>query len=480
MDTIKPVFENFYSFFPANTEMVFLYVLNRFGHHDEIINLIGWAFSLFASLQLFIWAREFGGKKSGLLAFVLWWTAPCVLLLSVGGYIDVPLAFYVLISLNLFLDARDTGAEKTFCLSGIFAGYAASTKLTGAIAIIALTILLYPEVVKKKNLRPLGLFLAGAAAPLAGWFLKNAMAVGNPFFPFFYKWLGGNVGWTQETAAGYFRVLTEYNQTSNVFFEILRSPWSLIHNNLKFGGGFDVLGDFGWPLFILMIPAIVIFRSKKQNPRIALLFLALFFSFWFCTKAVLRFLIPALPVFVFLASLTAKEILSRREKSRPLLICVFALLLTSNIHMLFFIYHELQPFSVPMGFETRAEFLRRRLNFIPAFEFLNDKGEAAGTVMVLGEQRTYYLRVPYISSNYFAPSPLAVWCNTLISQDQLAEKLLASGVKYIFINERELARLGGFSQFGFNQQGSTNLQNYLRTNAKPAFSSDGTTIFQLL
>jgi hypothetical protein len=111
---------------------------------------------------------------------------------------------------------------------------------------------------------------------------------------------------------------------------------------------------------------------------------------------------------------------------------------------------------------------------------LNDKGEAAGTVMVLGEQRTYYLRVPYISSNYFAPSPLAVWCNTLISQDQLAEKLLASGVKYIFINERELARLGGFSQFGFNQQGSTNLQNYLRTNAKPAFSSDGTTIFQLL
>jgi hypothetical protein len=100
--------------------------------------------------------------------------------------------------------------------------------------------------------------------------------------------------------------------------------------------------------------------------------------------------------------------------------------------------------------------------------------------MVLGEQRTYHLRVPFISSNYFAPSPLSLWCKDALNPEGLGQKFRSEGIKYLFINERELARLGGMSQFGFNDLGSKNLQDFLRKSAVPVQSVDGTTIFQIL
>lgn len=459
---IFPVPTNLYSYFPANVEMLFLFIINQFPEPDYVINLFGWLGSLTLSAGISAWGYEMGGRRQAILSLFLWWTMPVVLFLSIGAYVDLPLGGFTFFSVYSFQMSRQRQWDLTWLvIAGLFSGFAVATKYTGAICpiLLGLTLLLFLLRGKVSALR-IGVFTGAAFLPASAWFLKNWVALRNPFFPFFYQWLGVPSGWNTSNATGYFSQLTDYGAKSNLLLELLRAPFSLSASAMKYGGGFDVLGDFGWPLLLLSAAPAFFLVRKESVVRFLSVYALGYFLFWFSTKPVFRFLVGVLPIMTLLASASLAW-LSGTGGMIIRLVTAFLSVpwLLSNFFLYFFICQGLQPFSVSLGFESAVDYLHRRLVYYPAFEFVNSTPEEK--VLLIGEQRTYHLKAPFLASNLFAPSPISVTANSAKNSADLKAFFQANKISRIIINEAEIERLGGMSKFGFTNHGVSRLQEFL-------------------
>lgn len=464
-DKIMTLPSNMYSFFPANMEMIFLFILNQFPEPEYVINLWGWFGTLALSFSVAAWGAELGGRKQALLAFFLFWTMPAVLLLSAGAYVDLPLAAFIFLALRCYFAAQQKDWDsKWLLLSGLFCGFAVSTKYTGAICPILLGFYLAVQAMMRRNVpvRKIFLFATWGVLPPSIWLVKNWVTIGNPFFPFFYRWWGGAGGWNNSTASGYFEMMTEYGARSHLLNELIRAPWNLSTSVMKYGGGFDVLGDFGWPLILFAaFPAFFLSRKKPAVSLLALYFIG-HFLFWYFTKPVFRFLLGGLPIAILLASSTLQHLLNEKRRAIKFISILLGLpWLLSNFFMYFYIAHGLQPFSVALGIESKEAYLSRRLAFFPVFDFANRQLGPADKILLIGEQRSYHLKVPFLASNLFAASPIGVVCNNAKSMGDIVKFCRDNGLTHVLLNEGEIERLGGMGKFGFSQQGAFRFAEFI-------------------
>jgi len=481
---IRSVPTNLYSYFPANLEMVFMFIDHFFQDPDTVVNLLCWGVAFATGIGIYNWVSEFKGRRGGLFALALWWTAPVVLFLSVGGYVDMALAFFVFLSVRAFAKARERNWDaKWVALSGFFAGLACCVKYTGATCPIILGSFLLCSRIPQKEIpyKKMGLFFLLVLIPFSFWLVKNFAAIGNPVFPFFYEFLGGNLNWPREMATGYFDVLLEYGKTGNMIKDLISFPLMLVTSAPKFGGGFDVLGDFGWPVFLYASPLGLFFFYRNKMVKFIAIFLTSFFLIWFATKPVLRFLVPALPFAVMLSSLGLAELIFKKNRITTVVtVLLITPFLLSNFFIYFLISSELQPFSVALGLESKRDYLTRRLTYYPAYEFANQNFTNLDKILILGEQRTYHLKIPYLGSNFFAPSPASLWFND--AEDfpiRAKEHLKSMGITHILVTESELDRMGGLKNLGFTPSGIVRFKSFTSSFSKLVFDQNGVKIYSL-
>lgn len=470
---------NLYSAFPSLNEMVFLFVLRQSSAAEYVINLLGFSISVGVAVCMASLAREWGSRREALLAFFLWWTMPTVLLLSLGAYIDVPLAAWTFMALYALRHAiKSQWNPQWLLISGLFAGMAFASKYTGAVCPILISLYLIVAL-REAKFRSLVAFAIGVAMVSIWWPLKNLLELGNPFFPFFYNRLGENAGWTKETAAAYFGVLTEYGAKSRLFFELISSPLHIATNASKFGGGFDVLGDFGWPLFLIGCPLALFSRKKPAGLSFFGGYFVLSFVIWFMTKPVLRFLIPILPVAALLSAHGFENLMTDANKwIRRSVVLFLAPWLLSNVFLYNLIASELQLFNVAMGKETKQEHLERRLGFYPMFDHINKTLSKNDRVFIVGEQRTYHLQIPYLTSNIFSASPVAGLCNTDASGNAAMGFFNDRKVTHVLISWPEIERLGGIGKFGFSDEGIREFMTLLSRTSDLVFEANGLRLYR--
>lgn len=159
-----------------------------------------WMFALFGGLAIFGFARERWGGFAG------WWSAlafagmPVVAWEAGTGYVDVAHGLFA--GLGLLQCARliETGKRGDALLAAIFLGLAAGSKYTGlqTIAVCAL-VLVVAAVVLRIGWKEATLTVGLAILIASPWYVRNAVQVGNPVFPFFYEQLGGK-HWDQFSA----------------------------------------------------------------------------------------------------------------------------------------------------------------------------------------------------------------------------------------------------------------------------------------
>lgn len=159
-----------------------------------------WMFALFGGLAIYGFARERWGGFAG------WWSAlaffgmPVVAWEAGTGYVDVAHGLFA--GLGLLQCARliETWKREDAVLAAVFLGFAAGSKYTGlqTIAVCAL-VLGVAAVVLRTGWKQAALTIVLAAAIASPWYVRNAMQVGNPVFPFFYEQLGGK-HWDQFSA----------------------------------------------------------------------------------------------------------------------------------------------------------------------------------------------------------------------------------------------------------------------------------------
>lgn len=478
-----------YTHFPQNTEM--LYTLALLMKSDLLAQMFMW---LAGALSVW-WVFELGRREAPLsavmLACVLLCATTAFLLLCCIAYVEALVMLWLTAALFSFLrwrqlDAAGPGPRGWLVLSGIFLGLALGAKYYAGIAALllggwlSLRWALAPGGERRRRAGDLAVLVGVTTALFLPWLLKNAVMAGNPVFPFFNgAFPATRAGWNADVAKGYFGALTEYRGIHG-WSGLARLPVLLLTNDPRFGGGMDVLGTLGWDLTFWSMPLAVWAAWRNRFLRGLLLFCFGYFCLWAATGVVLRFLLVLAPA---LSLLAANGLNALRQRLAPagrvlLYAAVGVLLLT---HLLLFCFVEFGVYGggdVLLGLKDRQAFLAGKLDYYPCARYATEHGKQSDRILIVGEQRSYYLDRDHTATSLHAPNRFLEWAASAPDSAALAGKLKAEGYDKVLVVPRELQRLGPALGV-ISEKGIANWKGLEPLYLKPDFNGPACALYSL-
>lgn len=476
-----------YTHFPQNGEM--LYTLALLMKSDLLAQMFMW---LAGALSIW-WVFELGRREAPLsavmLACVLLASSTAFLLLSSISYVESLVMLWTTAALFSFLrwrqlDSAGPGDRGWLLLSAIFLGLALGTKYYAGIAALLLGAWMLgrwaaaPGPERGRRLGDLAALVGVSTAVFLPWLLKNAVMAGNPVFPFFnWAFPGTRGGWNADVAKGYFGALTEYRGLGG-WRGLARLPVLLLTNDPRFGGGMDVLGTLGWDLTFWALPVAAWAAWRNRFFRGLLLFCLAYMCAWAATGVVLRFLLVLLPALCLLA---ANGLYAARQRMtdawRALFDGSIGVLLLS--HVLLFLFVVLGVYGsgdILLGLKDRDAYLSAKLDYYPCARYESDHGRESDRILIVGEQRSYYLDRDHTATSLHAPNLFLTWAGEADSPAALAAKLAASGYDKVLLVPRELQRLGT-SVGTVTDKGVANWKGLEPDYLKPEFKGAACTLY---
>ncbi|NPA06555.1 MAG: hypothetical protein GXO54_04040 [Chloroflexi bacterium] len=208
------------------------------------------------------WARRVFGRRAGRYTVWLFASMPSWLLLAAGAYVDWPLAMHALLALGLAwrgsLHPRPQGLWRA---SALYMGLALSTKTTAVPfgPVWALLLWFWARGDGRARARQvLGLVLV-ALAVMSPYYVRNAVYMGNPFYPFVFggrAWDAFRMTWLAAPGTG----------LGTAWREWLLLPWTVTlgHRDAAY-----YHGRMG-PLYLALAPlalALVVHTLGKRHGR---------------------------------------------------------------------------------------------------------------------------------------------------------------------------------------------------------------------
>lgn len=439
-----------YSHFPQNGEMLFSLALLL--GSDLLAQMYMWLATALSVWWVFLLGRREAPMNAVALAAVFIATHSALLLLSSTTYVEPLVMLWITAAALSFerwrgLAAAGGGPRGWLILSALFTGLALGTKYYAGIGAAAFGLrLLFAWALDRRKERAVDLllFTAIVSALFAPWLVKNWLCVRNPVFPFLYKWFENTgTGWNAELAAGYFSVLVEYGHAEGFFKSLVSLPVLLLRNPLRFGGGMDVLGDLGWTVTLWLLPLGAWAAAKSRPLRGLLLFCALWGAAWFSTGVVLRFLTVLVPVLALLGACGLVALWGSLARwSRVVLAGSLGVMTAAHLFLFVFVHATFGSGSTAFGLETREAFLARRLDYYACADWLRGHPVENDKIMIVGEQRGYYVPAEHLPSTVHMPNLFIRRANEAADAKALLSTLSAEGFTRLLIVPREAARLG--------------------------------------
>lgn len=479
-----------YSHFPQNGEMLF--TLSLLLGSDILAQMLTWSAFVLTLFLTYGFGRRHLGAKASALALVLFSFHPSSLALSSTTYVESWVTLWTAASVFLFLEWRlrplssESFSSELF-LSGIFAGLGLGTKYIAGISPAILSALIlsrFREAKREDKTRALlfqaGFFVLACALPYLPWAVKNILQTGNPFYPFFagvFPFTG-----SQREALGalnYFQVLGKYGHAGDFLKNLILFPYTLFTRPVYFGGGADVLGGMGWEIFLFLIPLMV--WASRENRRLRLLgiyALAHWFA-WFSTAFVTRFLVVLAP---FLSLLSAEGLRMLEEKmqqpGRWVLRSGLAAFLLLGLALFFYVHQVFETPKVLLGLESRSEYLNRRLLYYPCAQYSGRFLQAQDKVLLLGEQRSYYLNRENLPTSLFYPNSFLEQADSSNDWAELASSLKTENFTHILFVPKEAERLFG-PNMKLTEKGIKNWKDLQQKGLEPVYGSAGCVLYEI-
>lgn len=472
-----------YGHFPQNAELLFSLAL--LSGSDALAQMLMW---LCTALSVW-WVFEMGKREAPLsavlLACLLLAGHTSVMLLASTTYVEPLVMLWVTAAVFSFLRWRQVAAaapeaRSWLFLSALFTGLALGTKYYAGISAVLLSLFLLDRALRaeslKRGLSDLALFAGLAALVFSPWLVKNWLYVGNPVFPFFnWAFPGADTAWNEAFAKGYFAMITEYRHGGAFWRDLASVAYMLLRNDPRFGGGMDVLGRLGWELVFWSAPLAAWAAWRNGFLRLLAVYCGLYLLAWFSTGVVLRFLLAIAPLLCLLAACGLHLLWTRLSRAgRGVLAAAVGTLCACHLLLFGFVHGVFGTGRVLLGLEGREEFLARRLDYYACARFASERLGQNDRLLVVGEQRSYYLDRPHEATTVYAPNPFIVWSNEAEDPAALAARLRARYDALIFV-PRESRRLGA-SMGEFTERGLANWEALERSLVK-AFEGPACAVF---
>lgn len=435
-----------FAHFPQNGEMLFTLAL--LAGSDVLAQMYMWLAFALSIAWVFAMGRREAPLSAVLLACFITATHAALLLNASTTYVEPLVMLWVTAGALCFERWRQVPAARGWlALSAVFIGLSLGTKYYAGLGAAALGLRLLVRCFRLERRRAaagdLLLFTGLVSALFAPWLVKNWLLVRNPVFPFLYGWFPNTgTGWNGAAAEGYFRVLTEYGHGRDWLSALVSLPVLLLRNPLRFGGGMDVLGDLGWTLTLGCLPLALWAARENGFLRGLMLFCALWGVGWFSTGVVLRFLTVLVPLLALAGASGLVKLYERLGRAGRLALAGSGAVLSFvNLFLVLTVHAEFGTQQVLLGRETREEFLSRRLDYYPCAAAAASL-EPNGKMLVVGEQRGYYLKREHLPSSVHAPNRWVRLAEESATPRELARRLSAEGFSHVLFVPRESERLG--------------------------------------
>lgn len=399
----------YYSVMPRLGE-IFLSIGLAFESTGTIAKIIHLLFGIFWMTGIYIFLRMFLTRRTSLFMAGAIYGTVLVSWLSQTAYIDLIVAFYVVMSLIMLWKYLKTNDDFFLILSAIFMGFNLASKLYGLfIAATFISVLLF-KTGWKKTLK----FTVIALLIVSPFYLQAYFSAGNPIYPVFSirdsamdSYLGG------------YHTIRDWYQ-----YVWWRDLPRLLRRVLIY--------DFT-PIFGLII---LIFLTKKW--RKINLFLVIFLIFFLLWSLVPmhepRYFIVILPVAALLIGWVLENINWRLYKY--LMYGLIFVVLLVNLKTIYQDYRK--SFKVVFHKQSRMAYLKENLplerNFYDVDGFFAKTVEPSDRVLTVEVGNMFYLDFPFWDWSFIRDRE-----NYLISADVLTTRLKKEGYGYVLLGKMSLA-----------------------------------------
>lgn len=381
--------------FPGLTENVYLWALGM--GSERAAQVLHFAWGVICALLLWHWSEKGWGTEIGRKTLLLLAAIPSLVMLASWAYADMALVYYALAALYGFSNYRTANSSAWLVIAGLMSGFAMGIKYTSFVLPLTCGLLLLFQTPFRKAFGSAAQFSLVALAAAAPWYIRNAVYMGNPFYPFVFGgryWDAFLTRWYADAGTG-----IGWNAV-----QILLLPLNIVLG-IRDATFFD--GRTGL-LFLILAPFTVwVLVSQARRDSFAgwsLLAIGVFsllsFAAWtmgVVSSAALwqaRLLLPALVPFTIPSAL-AWESLKRFDTSRLristianalIAIMIVLTLIDNTIFVL-----QRNPLAVALGAQSRERYIERINPSYAALMKLMEELPTDARVYSLFEPRSYGL-----------------------------------------------------------------------------------------
>lgn len=393
--------------------------------------------------------RRYFSPLAGPIGAVVFATTPIVIWEAGAAYTEMGFSLYVLLAVAAALEFRLNKDPRWLALSGVFMGFALSSKTLALAPFFLIGALLLWERVRFKNLR---WYLLGAILVGCPFYIKTWVWTGNPVYPFAYRVFGGR-DWSTELADAYATEQRSFglNRTLETVSDDLRNyrpgyrppsivdrmrnlllaPFALvaiprIYYNYNDPGVHSQLGF----LFVALPPLLLTAGGASSSARWCTVLVALWFVVWSQTMQYVRYMIPLLPLLALMGGEGAERAATRWPFMRGLVGA--CLLLQASLALAYFGSALSQRFTIATNAEAREQYLTRRINVYAAEQWINRNTPPDAGVILFEETRGFFLDRPYLWGNSL--HSLYIPYHQFANGEEMVDWFLAKGYRYALVN----------------------------------------------
>lgn len=381
-------------------------------------------------------------------------TTPGAVIVASWPFIDIGMTFFLFLAIYLFIVWVEKRDAKSLVLCAVFSGVALGTKYTLLAFVFMMCVIAFiiSFIDEKRNLKNrlsialknsiiLGLLSIALASP---WFIKNYAFTGNPTYPMLYKIFDGKE-WSQQNEDFYMSKVKEkgFGTSIKSFAEL---PYNTAFQWQKFGS-FNIGILFCFMSILFLIHFLYALITYKKNRTVILLYLlSLFYILiWFFTYQDNRLLIPILPILIILLNVIFFELRKNAyELYKLILTFVIIIGIYNSLWIARYMLIDLNPIPYVSGFESKDDFLSKRLSHYDIFRYLNQKVKDEEKVLFIGEHRGYYCDVNYLASDWFDTPYILHLIRQFDTNEKLFGYLKGNKINYVFYNKSELGMYSNF------------------------------------
>ncbi len=323
-------------------------------------------------------------KKIALFLGLMLWLTPTLMNQITTTYIDAGVSFFIFLGYCVVMDCFDDLKPSNFFYGGLLIGLAVAIRSLALGAFFSVIVMLGFRLFQrdlKMRVTIAGMcFALGVLLTSAYWFLRDWVYTGNPVYPYLGS-LFGNEELSFLTSLYFHKLGLPKSPAS-----FLMIPWSITFKPQYF----DYHHWVG-PFYLSVLPVVLYAAIQFKEARRHLQFVLFFIIFWYFTGQVVRYLLPALPVYLLAAAIGLRELSVRflQEARRNFLAKTVSCLAITSLLCLTG-YHFRYQFAPVLRVWSSTEYLQKMERTIPIVEWVNKNLPQNAKILNFGEAHLFY------------------------------------------------------------------------------------------